>query len=150
MLCPSCREGQLTKARNGALQCRMCGLNRRPNDKILVRKETNFFVLNRNIRRSPAGTTVEIIITCHGLSGIYGTLKSEGPTYALRTEHGLIIAFSKDKDDLTMLIAEHRWRIEDTEIATLVDGLRNDKQKRNAGRPSQISRDCSTARLASL
>jgi len=83
MLCPMCKIDRLEKTEDGYLDCPKCGLRRRQNDKILMREESNFHILNRNVKRSPEGTEVEIVEANPGLHGIYGQLKTEGPTYAL-------------------------------------------------------------------
>ena len=131
MLCPVCKIDRLTKAEDGFLNCPKCGLHRRAVDKILMCKETNFHVLNRNVQRSPEGTEVEVVETNPGLRGIYGQLKAAGPTYALRSLPGFIIALSRDKDDLILLVVECGWRIRDPELAALVDGIRYDNTTRN-------------------
>jgi len=92
-------------------------------NRTTLRKEVNFYVLDRNVKRSPAGIKVEIIVTNPGLKGSYGCLKTDSPTYALKSEHGFIIGFSRDKDDLILLIAEHGWLIDDPEIAGIAKVL---------------------------
>lgn len=131
MLCPICKTDRMLQAENRFLDCPNCGLHRRPNDKIWLCEETNFYILGRNIVRSPSGTRVEIIETNHGLKGIYGQLKSEGPSFALRSKSGFIIGLSRDKDDLILLIAEYDWCIEDPEIGSIVDGIKHDNPTRD-------------------
>jgi len=126
MLCPLCKVAQLRKAEDGMLDCPQCGLRRRASDKVWLNEKTNFHILNRNIKRSPAGTKVVIVECNAGLSGIYGTLKGHGPTYGLRSEAGYMLGFSRDKDDLILLIAECDLCIEDAEVAQIVNGIKND------------------------
>jgi hypothetical protein len=132
MLCPLCKVAQLRKAEDGALDCPRCGLRRRATDKVWLNEKTNFHILNRNIKRSPPGTKVEIVICNPGLSGICGTSKEFGPTYGLRSEAGYMLSFSRDKDDLILLIAECNLCIEDAEVAQIVDGIKHDHSSRNA------------------
>ena len=126
MICPTCKIDRLVEDEDNFLNCLKCGLHRRPGDKVLVCKKTNFHILNRNVARSPRGIEVEIVETNPGLRGIYGQLKTEKSTHALRSSQGFIIGLSRDKDDLILLIAEHGWCIKDPEIANIVNGIEND------------------------
>lgn len=126
MICPICKIDRLVEGEDSFLNCPKCGLHRRPNDRILVCKETNFHILNRNVNRSPENTEVEIVKTNPGLRGTHGQLKMEKPMYALRSLRGFIIGLSREKDDLILLIAEHGWRIKDLEIAGIINGIKND------------------------
>jgi hypothetical protein len=114
----------MSKTKDGYRDCPKCGLHRRPDDNILMREDTNFRILNRNVARSPKGTEVEIVEASAGLKGTYGHLKTDGPVYALRSKPGFIIGTSRDEDDLILLIACHGWCIEDPDIANIVDSIK--------------------------
>jgi len=87
--------------------CWKCELHRKPADRILIRPDTKFWVLKRNVARVPSGSEVEIC-TCNELSGIFGTFK-EKIDWALRSKTGFIIATSRDVEDLAIMIVENEW-----------------------------------------
>lgn len=123
MLCPICTENRLRKDSDGFLDCPRCGLRRRANDKICANEKSNFLILNRNVRKTSAGSEVEMFTAN---SSFLGADQGESVTIGLRSKTGLVIATSRDRDDLIILIAECDWRIQDPEIAAAVDHIRDD------------------------
>jgi len=95
------------------MSCWKCKLHRKPTDSVLVRPDTNFRILKRNLSRVPAGSEVEIH-TCNevggALSGIYGTFNDgKKSDWMLRSKTGFVVATSKDIEDLAILIFENEW-----------------------------------------
>jgi len=86
----------------------------KPTNRQLVRPETSFYVIERNIARVPQGTEVEIY-TPNQLSGTLGAFK-EKTTIILRSKTGFVIASSQDIEDLALLIAEHNWYADGPEL----------------------------------
>ena len=99
--------------------CWKCELHRKPADRILVRQDTKFWVLKRNIGRVPPGSEVEVC-TCNELSGVFGTFK-EKIDWTLKSKTGFVIATSLDIDDLAIMIVENEWYVQGPEslLATL-------------------------------
>ena len=107
MVCPRCNLNRLTENADGSQNC-CCGLRRRPPDKTMVRKDTNHYVLKRNIARTPPGSVVELVRCSDGYTGILGAFTGDAD-HAIRSG-GLIIAYSRDIEDLVILIFEHQWK----------------------------------------
>lgn len=116
--CPRC-SSKLRKLPDGSMLCWKCELHRKPADRILVRQDTKFWVLKRNIGRVPPGSEVEVC-TCNELSGVFGTFK-EKIDWTLKSKTGFVIATSLDIDDLAIMIVENEWYVQGPEslLATL-------------------------------
>jgi len=126
MMCPKCKIGVLEGDASDYRRCTQCGLLRRPDDRVVQRKSTNFFVLNRNIKRTPAGAKVELLEQRGDLSGIHGTFKFSNGSFHLRAvATGLIIGSSRDRDDLAVLVAEHDWQADGPDdFVSSIEGLK--------------------------
>jgi hypothetical protein len=111
-LCPRC-SSKLRKLPDGSMLCWKCELHRKPADRILVRSNTKFWVIKRNLGRVPPGSEVEVC-TCNELSGIFGTFK-ENIDWTLKSKTGFVIATSRDIEDLAILIVENEWYIQGPE-----------------------------------
>lgn len=109
MLCPRCSKKLRLEARYSV--CDACGLRRRPEDRQIMRLESSYVVLRRNIDRTPPGSEVELVDCGQKLQGTLGVFQNGRTTKALRTTAGFIVAFSDDIEDLALLIVEHEWYI---------------------------------------
>jgi len=109
MLCPRCSKKLRLEA--GYSVCDACGLRRRPEDRQIVRLESNYMVLRRNLRRAPPGSEVELVDCGQKLQGTMGVFQNGRTTKALRTTSGFIVAFSDDIEDLALLVVECEWYI---------------------------------------
>ncbi len=94
--------------------CWKCELHRKPADRILIRPDTKFWVLKRNLDRVPPGSEVEIYVCGHELTGAFGTFK-ESRDLALKSKTGFVIATSRDIEDLALLVVENDWYAEGPE-----------------------------------
>lgn len=81
-------------------------------EKVLINQKSNFFYLNRGVKRTPIGTDVEIIECNNGIEADGKTIKGT-MTYALRNKNGKyagqLIAFSNDIEDLQLFAMEYNW-----------------------------------------
>ena len=96
----------MTKNSDGSYDC-LCGLHRRPDDRIVVRADTNHYFLRRNVLRTPPGSKVELVRCSDGLEGVLGVLRGSA-SYAIRS-NSLMIAFSTDIGDLAIMVFENNW-----------------------------------------
>jgi hypothetical protein len=80
----------------------------------LVRPETSFYIIERNIERVSPGSEVEIY-SPNQLDGVFGTFK-EKTTLILRSKSGFVIASSQDIEDLAILVVEYDWFANGPEI----------------------------------
>ena len=111
--CPRCNS-KLRKLPDGSMLCWKCELHRRPADRILVRQDTKFWVIKRNLTRVPSGSEVEVS-THNEISGVFGTFK-EKTDWILKSKTGFVIATSLDIEDLAILIVENEWYVQGPEL----------------------------------
>jgi len=93
---------------------------------VIVDVEHQYSILDRNVDKSPVGTQVEIVQCNEGLKTELGYLKGFEPIRMVRSISGWCMAFSRDIDDLILLIADRGWVINDKEIMSTVNALRSD------------------------
>lgn len=123
-LCPRCSKKKL-RLESGYWFCDACGLRRRPEDRQIMRLESNYVVLQRNLDRAPPGSEVELVDCGQKLQGTMGVFKNGRVTKALRTTSGFVVAFSDDIEDFALLIVEREWYIAGPEaILVAIDLLR--------------------------
>jgi hypothetical protein len=94
--------------------CWKCELHRKPADKVLVRPDTQHWIIKRNLARVSPGSEVEIHTCGYVLSGAFGAFKGS-VDLALKSKTGFVIATSKDIEDLALLIVENDWYAEGPE-----------------------------------
>lgn len=97
------------------MHCWKCELHRRAADKVLIRADTRYWIIKRNLSRVPPGSEVEICPCNDQFSGIFGKFKGETCDYMLRSKTGFVIAMSTDVEDLAILISENEWYVEGPE-----------------------------------
>ncbi len=115
MICPRCDKAKLVGVASGVRHCPKCGLRRRPDDRIVVRKDTNFRYLARNVDRTPTGSRVRIDQIGQLITSIYGVVDADvhDITYVLKqSDSECCIAFSDDVEDLVLFLIEHDWWID--------------------------------------
>ena len=96
----------MTKNSDGSYDC-LCGLRSRPDDRVVIRADTNHYLLRRNVLRTPPGSKVELVRCSDGLEGTLGILRGSA-SYALCSD-SLMIAFSTDIGDLAIVVFENNW-----------------------------------------
>lgn len=90
-------------------------------EKVWLNDKTNYHYIQRGIDRTPKGSRVEIIPINSGIQTEHGTLKGT-IDYALRHHnHGQLIAFSTDPDDLMLFAMEHEYWIDTPEFQKLIE-----------------------------
>jgi hypothetical protein len=74
---------------------------------VLLRPDTQFWIIKRNFSRVPPGSEVEI---CNSNSQLvtFGTFKG-AVNLTLKSKTGFVIATSNDIEDLALLIVENEW-----------------------------------------
>jgi hypothetical protein len=112
VICPNCPKSKLVADASGRLCCKQCGLRRHPDDTVIVREDTHFRFLKRNVNRTPSGSKVKIEQCGQMVTSIYGIAKADVHDihYTLKSaEVDRCIAFSHDMEDLALFAVENNW-----------------------------------------
>lgn len=78
-------------------------------NRTLIRSDTQFWVIKRNVDRVPRGSEVEICSCNDQLIGSFGMFKDDSAKMMLRSKTGFVVATSIDIEDLALLIVENEW-----------------------------------------
>ena len=113
-ICPRC-QSKLRVLPDTSLFCWKCELHRKPTDRVLLRPDTQYWVVKRNLNRVPPGSEVEVVGCNSQLVGTFGTFDDRTGDFAIRSKTGFVVATSRDIEDLAILIVENEWYVQGPE-----------------------------------